>query len=94
MITSRRGLFGMFAAGAAAAIIRTPGLLMPVKVPRMLTLADWARMQDKIVNPPIIADLLAEHSAILDDLSWMKPGAVFTVGTPPVKWRALASVTA
>ncbi len=28
---SRRGLLGMFAAGTAAAIIRTPGLLMPIK---------------------------------------------------------------
>lgn len=31
MITSRRGLLGMFAASAAAAIVRTPGLLMPIK---------------------------------------------------------------
>ncbi len=29
--TSRRGLLGMFAAGAAAVIVRTPGLLMPIK---------------------------------------------------------------
>lgn len=28
---SRRGLIGMLAAGAGAAIIRTPGLLMPIK---------------------------------------------------------------
>lgn len=28
---SRRGLIGMFAAGVGAAIIRTPGLIMPVK---------------------------------------------------------------
>lgn len=31
MTLSRRGLFGMFAAGTAAAIVRTPGLLMPIK---------------------------------------------------------------
>lgn len=35
MIITRRGLFGMFAAGAAAAIIRTPGLLMPIKPVRL-----------------------------------------------------------
>lgn len=32
MTTTRRGLLGMLAAGVGAAIIRTPGLLMPVKV--------------------------------------------------------------
>ncbi len=31
MQVSRRGLLGMLAAGAGAAIIRTPGLLMPIK---------------------------------------------------------------
>lgn len=31
MNITRRGLLGMFAAGTAAAIIRTPGLLMPIK---------------------------------------------------------------
>lgn len=31
MNVSRRGLFGILAAGASAAIIRTPGLLMPIK---------------------------------------------------------------
>lgn len=44
---SRRGLLGMFAAGAAAAIVRTPGLLMPVKPALIrLTIDDWARFYE------------------------------------------------
>ncbi len=31
MLVSRRGLLGILAAGVSAGIVRTPGLLMPIK---------------------------------------------------------------
>ncbi len=56
MQVSRRGLFGILAAGASAAIIRTPGLLMPIKPAKMLTLDDFAR---RVLNPAM--ETLAGH---------------------------------
>lgn len=60
MIT-RRGLMGMFAAGVGAAIIRTPGLVMPIRpainVPPPFTLDDYAR---RILNP-----LAKQHAEML-----------------------------
>ncbi len=48
MNVSRRGLLGMFAAGAAAAIV-TPGVLMPIK-PRLVVRAPY--------NPDVYAEFL------------------------------------
>lgn len=42
MNLSRRGLLGMLAAGAGAAIIRTPGLLMPIKPTLVGDVSTWA----------------------------------------------------
>ena len=53
MTPSRRTLLGgMLATLAAPAIIRTPGLLMPVRVVRpMFTIHDWARMMLPVAMP-------------------------------------------
>ena len=67
MEITRRGLLGILAAGASAAIIRTPGLLMPIKPVRtsgVMSLADFARehpewasrIVEKMASPPL--DLL------------------------------------
>lgn len=61
MIATRRGLLGMFAAGAAAAIVR-PGLLMPVKpVRRYMTLIDYA---ERVGNPAMEAHIAQLSQAI------------------------------
>ncbi len=52
--TSRRGLLGMFAAGAAAAIVRTPGLLMPIKADRLTIREIVERAYERISNPPVM----------------------------------------
>lgn len=56
MIT-RRGLLGMFAAGAGAAIITTPGLLMRVRPFRQsgMTHEQFERYLDRLINPPMLA---------------------------------------
>ena len=53
MTPSRRSLLGgLLATLATPAIIRTPGLLMPVRVVRpMFTLDDWARMMPPVAMP-------------------------------------------
>ncbi len=89
MNVSRRGLLGMFAAGAGAAIIRTPGLLMPIKPQRkFLTLAEYARF----LLSPLVPDLLVQSNDALNDLPWIgqdSTGSYFRVAIPTSKWRTV-----
>ncbi len=71
MSLSRRAMFGGLAlAIAAPAVIRTPGLLMPIKsLPRAITLADWAARMPEPHNG-LIVRLLNESNEIMEQLNW------------------------
>ncbi len=90
MITTRRGLIGMFAAGVAAAIVR-PGVLMPVKVPLTLTLDDFSR---RVADPMVQAhaERLARTLFYGDDtFEPMEFSGFATLRTnlPASSWRSL-----
>lgn len=80
---ARRGLLGMFAAGAAAAIVRTPGLLMPIKAAfqpsTSLWLVSWGTATTYGISPcaSALRDC-AELAKARADLNVFGAGAYFT----------------
>lgn len=64
MAVSRRGFLGILAAGASAAIIRTPGLLMPIK-PALA-----------VPTPVIIGVDLAAPGTVATAIMWIEHGNV------------------
>lgn len=62
---SRRGILGMLAVGVGAAIVRTPGLLMPIKpvlVRPILTIHEYAYTG---ISPAMKAMMLAMEEAMM-----------------------------
>ena len=92
MITRRGLVTGLLALVAAPAIIRTPGLLMPVRpVPRMMTLAEYNRLLDNAIEPYIkeLIDhytntMIYGHSELQYNLDGLKP---LVRCLPPTEWR-------
>ncbi len=82
LVPSRRGFLGLLAAAAVApAIIRTPGLLMPIKpslVPARVTILTpamiakefarqlWNNGSRSITDPVLKADLIQSHVDMID----------------------------
>ena len=80
MTLQRRGfLTGLAAALAAPAIIRTPGLLMPVK--RLAVIAPWVEM-GVTYDDFIPTDQLASVEVLVDSYSWFDHRGHFNVSTP------------
>jgi len=92
MITRRGLVGGLLALVATPAIIRTPGLLMPVRpVPWMLTLAEWAKLQEPILKPWMkeLIDhytntMIYGHSELEYNFDGVKP---LIRCLPPTEWR-------
>lgn len=94
MISRRSILTGLLSTLAAPAIIRTPGLLMPVKpAPRMLTLAEYAMRMgpswDKMIEEisKANADLIIYGTGMVEtNLTGLAP---FFHRVPPTEWSRL-----
>jgi hypothetical protein len=69
----RRGLIAGFAAVLAApAVVRTPGLLMPVRSVPSLSLTEWAsRHSNGLINREII-ELLSRSNDLLAEMPWVE----------------------
>lgn len=74
MVTRRSMLLGLTASLIAApAVIRTPGLLMTIVAPHLITPEEYARMLafDKLIRPPMVMD-----AALRSDPLTMLPGSI------------------
>ena len=88
---SRRGMIGGLAAVIAApAVIRTPGLLMPIKPfrSRSITLLEFARRYGE--ETQAVATMLTENNRILGDIVWREASFIpaITARLPAVAWRS------
>ncbi len=98
MSLSRRSLFGgLLATLAAPAIVRTPGLLMPVNPMRGLIPFDWRlgvrlcniQMAEHYGHSPAmeIIGLIVQQNELMRDLQWTTGPASLRVSLPASTWR-------